>query len=74
MKRLLNFFRTLFFQNKLEKNKRLRPLRPLTDEQFNQMKINRQKKLDLILDKILEDGYDGLSNHEKNFLDNYGQE
>jgi hypothetical protein len=47
--------------------------RPLTDEQFNDLRIKRQKKMDSILDKISKKGYDSLSIHEKNFLDNYGK-
>lgn len=47
--------------------------RPLTDDQFNDLRSKRQKKADLILDKISKNGYDSLSEHEKIFLDNYGK-
>ena len=30
-----------------------------------------QQRVDDILDKISKNGYDNLSNHEKNFLNNY---
>ncbi len=37
----------------------------------NELKSKKQKKMDDILDKISKNGYDNLSNHEKNFLNNY---
>lgn len=45
--------------------------RPLTDDQFNELKSKKQKKMDSILDKISKNGYDSLSNHERIFLNNY---
>ncbi len=39
-----------------------------TDEQFNTEKIARQKKIDVILDKISKSGYESLSSKEKDFL------
>jgi hypothetical protein len=63
--KLLNWFSSLF--NRTEKTSR----RPLTDDQFNELKSKKQKKMDNILDKISKNGYDNLSNHEKNFLNNY---
>lgn len=63
--KLLNWVSSLF--NRTEKTSR----RPLNDEQFNELKSKKQKKMDDILDKISKNGYDNLSNHEKNFLNNY---
>jgi len=38
---------------------------------YNEKKIDRQAKLDAILDKIKISGYDGLTKEEKDFLANY---
>ena len=64
--KLLNWINSLF-NKKTEKTSR----RPLNDEQFNELKSKKQKKMDDILDKISKNGYDSLSNHEKNFLNNF---
>lgn len=45
--------------------------RPLTDEEYSYLRSKRQKKLDTILDKISKNGYNSLSQSEKQFLDNY---
>ncbi len=45
-----------------------------TDEEFNKEKVQRQKKLDRILDKISKGGYDALSKDEKNFLGKFGKD
>ncbi|MGB4204893.1 MAG: rhomboid family intramembrane serine protease [Bacteroidales bacterium] len=42
--------------------------RPLTDEEYNLKKIENQKKIDRILEKIKRSGYDSLSKEEKDFL------
>ena len=47
--------------------------RPLTDDEFNEIRSKKQKKLDDILDKVSKKGIDSLSIHEKNFLNNYGK-
>lgn len=41
---------------------------PTDDYQYNANKKERQNKLDLILDKIKESGYDSLTKSEKDFL------
>lgn len=64
--KLLNWINS-FFNKKTEVKSR----RPLTDDQFNELKSKKQKKMDDILDKISKSGYDNLSTHEKNFLNNY---
>ena len=64
--KLLNWINS-FFNKKTEAKSR----RPLTDDQFNELKSKKQKKMDDILDKISKNGYDNLSTHEKNFLNNY---
>lgn len=42
--------------------------RPMTDEEYNTERADRQKKIDHILDKISKSGYDSLSREEKDFL------
>ena len=64
--KLLNCFSSLFSKKSKKKSQR-----PLNDEQFNELKSKKQKKMDDILDKISKNGYDSLSNHEKNFLNNF---
>jgi hypothetical protein len=48
-------------------------IRPLTDDEFNEIRSKKQKKLDDILDKVSKKGIESLSIHEKNFLNNYGK-
>ncbi|WP_035842980.1 rhomboid family intramembrane serine protease [Crocinitomix catalasitica] len=42
----------------------------MTDEEFNASKVEKQKRVDAILDKIAKKGYDGLNKAEKDFLFN----
>jgi len=42
--------------------------RPISDEKYNELKNEKQKKIDEILDKISKNGYDNLSKEEKEFL------
>jgi membrane associated rhomboid family serine protease len=42
--------------------------RPLTDDEYNHLKIERQKKIDEILDKVKKSGYESLSVKEKDLL------
>lgn len=42
--------------------------RPLNDDQYNKKKVENQKRVDEILDKISQSGYDSLSKEEKDFL------
>jgi hypothetical protein len=48
-------------------------IRPLTDDEFNDIRSKKQKKLDDILDKVSKKGIESLSIHEKNFLNNCGK-
>lgn len=64
---MINFIKSLFGRKEPVKVSS----RPLTDDEFNDMKSKRQAKLNSILDKISKNGIDSLSIHEKNFLDNY---
>lgn len=45
--------------------------RPLSDEEFNARKANDARRVDAILDKISQSGYDALTKEEKDFLYNY---
>ncbi len=47
--------------------------RPKTDDQFNEERAERQKKIDNILDKIGRSGYESLSQAEKDFLFKHSQ-
>jgi membrane associated rhomboid family serine protease len=42
--------------------------RPVSDEHYNDVKVEEQKKVNAILDKISRSGYDSLSKEEKDFL------
>lgn len=65
----------LDFLKKITKKKVTKKIqsRPLTDDEFNEIRSKRQKKMNDILDKISKKGIESLSIHEKNFLDNYGK-
>ena len=44
--------------------------RPLTDDEFNRRRAERQRKIDDILDKVARSGYESLSKEEKDMLFN----
>jgi len=41
------------------------------DQKFNSIKVNKQKEIDRILEKISKSGFKSLSEIEKNYLDKY---
>ena len=47
--------------------------RPLTDDEFNDRRADREAKLNKILEKINNSGLCSLSKQEKEFLENYGK-
>ena len=47
--------------------------RPLTDDDYNDTKAEERKRMDHILDKISQSGYDSLSKEEKKFLFKMGK-
>ena len=47
--------------------------RPKTDDQFNNERAERQKKIDEILDKIGRSGYESLTQSEKDYLFKHSQ-
>jgi membrane associated rhomboid family serine protease len=64
-------FFNLFKRNKLRVdyvNTRSANGRPLTDDKYNDLRAERQRKIDEILDKISKSGYESLSEEEKDFL------
>jgi hypothetical protein len=63
---MFNWFKNLFKSKPNKVKKRF-----ISDDEFNAMKKGREDKLNSILDKISKEGYDSLSQHEKNFLNNY---
>jgi membrane associated rhomboid family serine protease len=80
---MLNFRKSknkAFFLDKVLKKlvsvtemKKKSPLRvehkkPMSDEHYNTMKLNKQRVIDEILDKISKSGYDSLSKQEKELL------
>jgi membrane associated rhomboid family serine protease len=44
--------------------------RPLKDDEYNKIKVEKQERIDEILDKIAKSGYEKLSKDEKEFLFN----
>jgi hypothetical protein len=74
-KNMASYFNKLFKPKfKIEKNKqeqnKSNHTRPLSDEEFNSIKVKKQKQIDTILDKISKNGYDSLTKQEKEFLFN----
>lgn len=68
MWKILNIFKKLFFKKKEpEKVKK----RSLTDYEFNELKSEKLKKLNKILDKISNHGVKSLNKKEIDFLNKY---
>jgi len=63
---MFNWFKNLFKSKPKQVRKRV-----ISDDEFNSMRKGREDKLNSILDRISKEGYDSLSIHEKNFLNNY---
>ncbi len=70
-----NFFFENLFKNvnpsswfKKKSTLRVEHKRPVPDEVYNAVKLNKQKVIDEILDKISKSGYDSLSKQEKELL------
>lgn len=64
---------TLFLDNffsffKFKKKMKVAYKRPVDDYDYNKMKVDQQKEIDRILDKIAKGGYESLSKQEKDFL------
>ncbi|MCX6282881.1 MAG: rhomboid family intramembrane serine protease [Bacteroidetes bacterium] len=60
---------TGFFRKKtMRANVNYTGSRPVSDEEYNLQKAEKQKRMDGILDKISKGGYDSLTRDEKDFL------
>jgi len=66
MTRFFNLFKFSF--KRKPKMKVTYNQRPVDDQTWNQSKIEKQKEIDRILDKIAKGGYDNLTKAEKDFL------
>lgn len=64
--KIVNWFKGLFKSKPIKK-------RFISDDEFNDMRKKREDKMNSILEKISKKGYDSLSQHEKNFLNNYSK-
>jgi len=63
-------FKKIFFKKtsfRVHRNTQTKS-RPISDEDYNTLKIEKQKRIDQILDKISKSGYKSLSKEEKDFL------
>ncbi len=61
------FMRKLFYRkSKIQKRQSQKP--PRDDYEFNSQKVEKNQKVDRILDKISRSGYESLSREEKDFL------
>jgi membrane associated rhomboid family serine protease len=58
------------FRKRERKNVKVAYKRPVSDEVYNETKVNEQKRMNDILDKISRSGYESLSKEEKDFLFN----
>jgi membrane associated rhomboid family serine protease len=65
--RIGNFF-DIFKRHKYTHYTEVKHEKPLTDEEYNAQRAEKQKKIDEILEKISRSGYDSLTKEEKEFL------
>lgn len=63
-------FKKLFKKRKKKSKMKVSYKAPANDFDYNLQKAEKQKKMDVILDKISQSGYDTLSKDEKEFLFN----
>ena len=56
----------------IKKKNEVKCERPLTDDEFNERRADRESKLNKILEKINNSGLCSLSQSDKEFLENYG--
>ncbi|NCU33465.1 MAG: rhomboid family intramembrane serine protease, partial [Candidatus Moranbacteria bacterium] len=66
--RLQDFFASIRKKQKHGFKEVHRNRRPLTDEEYNLKRMEKQKEIDKILDKIAKSGYESLSKQEKETL------
>lgn len=63
---MFNWFKSIFKRNKSSKRK-------LDDFQFNELKKEKQDKIDRILDKISKRGINSLTKSERDTLGNFNK-
>lgn len=61
-------FKKLKFKRKRNLKNVYKNSRPLTDEEYNKIRVEKQTQIDEILDKISRSGYSSLSAQEKEYL------
>lgn len=66
--RFNDFFKLFKKKKKSKLRVEYKSTKPLTDEEYNTQKVEKQKKIDAILDKISKTGYENLTKEEKEFL------
>ncbi len=66
---LAGFLVMKFWSSTGSKNEVYQHRRPKTDEQFNTERLQKEEKLNAILDKIGRSGFESLTTAEKNFLE-----
>lgn len=70
-KKKSGFWKNLSFNSFIKKQKLKKVYvqnKPLSDEEYNEIRANKQKQIDEILDKISRSGYSSLSSAEKELL------
>jgi membrane associated rhomboid family serine protease len=65
---LVGFIAGKWGQDKKDHRQSYQHRRPKTDDQFNEERLEKERKLNAILDKINRSGFDSLSKGEKDFL------
>ena len=66
--KFFNTFINLFsFKSRLKVNYKANK-RPVSDEEYNRQKVEKQEKIDAVLDKISQSGYSSLTKEEKELL------
>jgi membrane associated rhomboid family serine protease len=61
-------------QERARMNMKVHYNKPLTDDEYNEMKMSNRERMDVLLEKIHKNGIGSLSKKEKEFLDKYSQE
>lgn len=64
-------FKSFFYTERKSKMKvdyKAETKRPVSDEEYNKHKLAKQERIDAILDKISQSGYESLSKEEKEYL------
>jgi membrane associated rhomboid family serine protease len=62
------FLESFFSLFKFKKKMKVTYKKPFDDFEYNKQKIDKQKEIDRILDKIAKGGYESLTKEEKDFL------